>query len=283
MSHHVVGVRRRNLAAGFGALFFAWSILASGTTFAAANHRAQERGARKACLDGDYAKGVSILSDLFLDTKDPTYIFNQGRCFEQNHRYEDAISRFQEYIRYAGKGQIDGSDKVAAEQHIADCRELLAKEAGVATPPPFATATSGQAPTSSPPPTPAAPAEVASTPARPAQPTHSSGAGLRTAGITVGALGVVALASGVVLNLKANSVSNNEQNVPGAYSSSQESDRKSYEDFAWVAYGVGAACVGVGALLYLLGYQANSATQGGVALMPALAGGHAGAVLTGAF
>jgi hypothetical protein len=41
----------------------------------------QERAARKACLSGDYAKGVEILSDLFIDTKDPVYLFNQGRCF----------------------------------------------------------------------------------------------------------------------------------------------------------------------------------------------------------
>jgi hypothetical protein len=32
-----------------------------------------------ACLSGDYTKGVAILSELFVDTKDPTYLFNQGR------------------------------------------------------------------------------------------------------------------------------------------------------------------------------------------------------------
>ena len=35
----------------------------------AASRQAQERAARKACLNGDYAKGVDILSDLFVDTK----------------------------------------------------------------------------------------------------------------------------------------------------------------------------------------------------------------------
>ena len=54
----------------------------------------KERAARKACLGGDYAKGVSILSDLFLDTKDATFIYNQGRCLEQNGRFSDAILRF---------------------------------------------------------------------------------------------------------------------------------------------------------------------------------------------
>jgi hypothetical protein len=30
---------------------------------------------------------VEILAGLYVDTNDPTYIFNQGRCFEQTHRY----------------------------------------------------------------------------------------------------------------------------------------------------------------------------------------------------
>jgi hypothetical protein len=64
--------------------------------FAAGRHpggdrQAQEKAARKACLTGDYATGVSILADLFVESKDPLYIFNQGRCMEQNSRYKDAI------------------------------------------------------------------------------------------------------------------------------------------------------------------------------------------------
>ena len=55
------------------------------------NRQSQEKAARKACLTGDYATGVSILADLFVESKDPLYIFNQGRCMEQNSRYKDAI------------------------------------------------------------------------------------------------------------------------------------------------------------------------------------------------
>ncbi len=90
----------------------------------AASKQAQERAARMACLSGDYNKGVTILSELFVDTKDPTYIFNQGRCFEQNHRYEDAISRFEEYLRVPG-AKLDAADRAAAEKHISDCKDWL--------------------------------------------------------------------------------------------------------------------------------------------------------------
>jgi tetratricopeptide (TPR) repeat protein len=87
---------------------------------------AKERAAKTACLAGDYAKGVAILSELYVSTNDPVFIYNQGRCFEQNHRYEDAISRFREYLR-VGK-QISRTDKADAQKHIADCKELLGKQ-----------------------------------------------------------------------------------------------------------------------------------------------------------
>lgn len=63
------------------------------------NREPQEKAARKACLTGDYANGVSILTDLFVEYHDSTYIFNQGRCLEQNSRYKDAIVRFEEFLR----------------------------------------------------------------------------------------------------------------------------------------------------------------------------------------
>jgi hypothetical protein len=64
-----------------------------------ANREAKEKAARTACLAGDYAKGVTLLSELFVETKNPNWIFNSGRCFEQNARFQEAISRFQEYKR----------------------------------------------------------------------------------------------------------------------------------------------------------------------------------------
>jgi hypothetical protein len=56
----------------------------------AAGRETKERAAHKACLSGEVSKGVQLLSDLYLDTRNPTYIYNQGRCFETNNQYEDA-------------------------------------------------------------------------------------------------------------------------------------------------------------------------------------------------
>jgi len=51
----------------------------------------------------------------------------------------------------------------------------------------------------------------------------------------------------------------------------------------WVSYGVGAACVATGAVLYYLGVRRGSAGSTSVALVPAFAPGQAGALLKGAF
>ena len=53
-------------------------LLAAGSASAAAskkaNRQAREMDARTACLDGNYTEGVTILSKLFVETKDVTYI-----------------------------------------------------------------------------------------------------------------------------------------------------------------------------------------------------------------
>jgi hypothetical protein len=110
---------------------------------AQAGREAQERAAKKACLVGDTTRGVEILTDLFVDTNDPTYIFNQGRCYEQNRLYEQAISRFREYLVKAKSASRE--ERADAEKHITDCQAYMAeaeakKTASTAaepTPPPF--------------------------------------------------------------------------------------------------------------------------------------------------
>ena len=45
-----------------------------------ASKAARERAAKRACLTGDVERGVEFLADLYIDTNDTNYIFNQGRC-----------------------------------------------------------------------------------------------------------------------------------------------------------------------------------------------------------
>jgi len=251
----------------------------------------RERAARTACLSGDYTRGVRLLAELFVDTGDITYLFNQGRCFEQNGRYADAIVRFREYLRKS-KDAGRASDG-AAERHIADCQALLDKQTPAtvptAAPPVQSTPATVEAPSAAlqtasaaqPEPAPPLPAAPAPQPdLRQAAPTGTaSGSGMRIGGIATMAVGVAGIATGMILNMKANSLASELEKSTTSYSRSKESTRSTYQTFGWVAYGAGAACVVGGALLYYLGQSKNAQ----VALVPAAQPGQVGAVLQGTF
>ena len=240
--------------------------------------QAQERTARKACLGGDYNRGVNILADLFVSTKDPTFIFNQGRCFEQNHRYEDAISRFEEYLRVPD-AKLSDEDRASAEKHIADCKEKLPEQ-----PAKFAPQVFVPSPVATPEPKPTPEPTTPVVDRREREPAPAgSGAGLRVGGIVVASVGVAAVAAGVVFNLMSRNLINDMETNVGAYSKDKETNSKNYNTFAWVGYGVGAACIVTGAILYGVGHKGGESSSTNVAILPALGPGQAGALLTGAF
>jgi hypothetical protein len=220
---------------------------------------AKEREARTACLAGDYAKGVTLLSEMFVATKNPTWIFNSGRCFEQNSRYQDAISRFKEYLRVSK--HLTDEEKTDVQKHIDDCQESLA---AVPSPSPLAaqpvTPVTPQPPPSagSQPPSFTQPVQepLSTSTASPAP--AESGSTLRTTGIVVGAIGLATVATAVILNLKTNQLAD----------AGDESGQKSYRNGALTCYGVGGAAVAAGLVMYLLGHKADAAASTGMALLP---------------
>jgi len=256
----------------------------------AGGKESKERAAKTACLSGDAAKGVALLAELYVSTNDITYLFNQGRCFEQNGRYADAIIRFREYL---GKNKDAGNatDPVA-ERHLADCQTLLDKQ----TPQPVAPVPAAKPVTDLPPAAPTeqvapaakteatAPAPASAPPpdlTQPAPATGTRGAGLRIGGIAAMAVGAAGIATGVILNMKANSLASDLEKSNTSYSRSKESTRSTYQTFGWVGYGAGAACVVGGAIVYFLGHNQGQSTQ--VALIPTVEPGQVGAVVQGAF
>jgi hypothetical protein len=249
----------------------------------AASHQAQERAARKACLGGDYAKGVNILADLFVETRDPTHIYNQGRCFEQNLRYQEAAGRFEEYLRTPDL-KLSPEERAATEKHIADCREKLARERGDS---PFQPAPQPAVPPTPPPAPEPKPPEPASTvsAARP-QPQPAEGGrrwGLITAGIITSAVGVGGLVTGIVFNLKANSLADQMESELGAYVK-KSNDQKNYRTVAWVGYGVGAGCAVAGAILIGVGVvRSRPTSETDIAFVPAIGPDQMGVAMTGGF
>ena len=270
------------------ALVFVLAFLAQTQPVQAGARDNKEKAAKKACISGDYAKGVALLSNLYVDTDDITYVFNQGRCFEQNGRYEDAILRFREYSRKVKDAGLPPDAEV--ERHIADCQALLGKAPeqtgstripapGLASPPP--------------PPTPpvaaltrSAPEASAPTVAQPdvvktAPPDTMAGAGWRVAGLTTFAVGFAGVATGVVLNLKANDLADELEASTASYRRGKENTRATYETLGWGAYSAGLACMAGGAILYYLGYRKGRSSQ--VTFLPAAGPRVAGAAVRGAF
>ena len=232
---------------------------------------AKEKAAKKACATGDYAKGVDLLADLYVESNNLLWVYNQGRCYQQNNRWEQAISRFREYLRKAK--DISESDRAETERQIADCELSMGKTSQVAPPPVAAPAPLPVAR----PETQAsdAPASSVSIKPEPSPSDRSSGKGLRVAGIVSAAVGVAALGTGVGLALKANGLSTTD------YSRSREDQRASLKAWSMVGYGVGAAAIVTGVVLYVVGWPSEQSSS--VALLPVVASDGASVSLSGRF
>jgi tetratricopeptide (TPR) repeat protein len=245
----------------------------SSTTEAAepvAGKDAKERAARRACLTGDPVGGVGILADLFIDTHDTTYLFNQGRCLEQNRRYEDAISRFREYLIKAKALTVE--EKADTEKHIAACESYLRDKPAEEKKPEAPKQAVVMAPTPS-------PIQPEGMVAEPRARVERAGAGLRGTGVAAAALGGAGLVAGLVLNLKVNSMASDLEN---GYDPSVDSSRKTYKAAMWVGYGAGAACLVGGAVLSYVGWRRGQDSTS-LALAPTVGPDMIGTVIGGAF
>jgi len=281
--------------------------------------KSQERAAKRACLTGDFSNGVEILADLFIKTGDANHIFNQGRCFEQNNRYEDAIARFREYLRNAKNASPE--DRADAEKHIAECRALLGEKrsdeldrggtAAPASPPAAAPAPAPAATSPVPVPQPAvlppaasaqipgtivaqpapypvlAPALVVAQPAPP-PPATNAGRGLRIAGIACGVLGLASVGTGIYFYAQARSYSDKVSKQKPPDPADQDAGKQA-ETMQWVFYSIGGAAIATGTVLYILGSRAADATSASAAgtgvatIAPMFGPGLAGILAQGAF
>jgi hypothetical protein len=234
---------------------------------------AKEKAAKKACATGDFAKGVDLLADLYVESNDLLWVYNQGRCYQQNNRWEQAVSRFREYLRKAK--DISESERAETERQIADCEQSMGKTSQVAPPP---VAVASPVPVSQPEARSQAAEQAASTvSSKPEQAPSDSrpGKGLRVAGIISAVVGVAAVGTGVGLALKANGLS------ATGYSRSREDERSSLKTWSFVSYGVGAAAIATGVVLYIVGWPSEQPSS--VALLPVADPDGASVLLTGRF
>jgi hypothetical protein len=211
-------------------------VLALVSAGSAGSARAQSGGdtrqqkAKQACAAGRVEEGVEILAALYAESGDVNYVYNQGRCYQQNGRVDQALNRFHEYLRRATSATAQERQEV---QGFIDELERQRERA-------------------------AAPGDAD----RAADATRAGR--LRKVGLTAAAVGAVAVATGVVLSLKVRSSERDvEQYVrdhqpladPVEVASKMRAGGR-LETFQWVAYGAGVAALAAGVSCYLLGLRA---------------------------
>jgi hypothetical protein len=203
--------------------------------------------ARRACAAGQVDRGIKLLADYLATTDDVTAVYNMGRCYEQNGVSDKALLQFREYLRKAP--ELSAADRAEVQAHIAQ----LQREQ---TPPPARI-------------TELAPERL---PEPRAEDTRDERPALRKAGLSVAAVGVVAIAGGVYFGLHARSLEDRINSAP-RYSPADYDGGRTSETLQFVMYGVGAAAVIGGVVLYLLGLPRHQ-----LALAPSAAPGMVGAV-----
>jgi hypothetical protein len=76
---------------------------------------AREADAKVACAQGRVGDAVAILALLFDRTGDSGYLFNQGRCYQQNGHRDEALVRFRAFLE---RPDISLEARARAEQYV---------------------------------------------------------------------------------------------------------------------------------------------------------------------
>lgn len=205
----------------------------------------REAEAKKECAAGRWERGIEILAELYAGTGDVDYVFNQGRCYQQNNRPDEAIARFREFLRRADTKPPEARKE--AEDFIA---ELEAEKRG--------TRDGGRL----------APAWM--------RPTAIATGALGVVGI---GFGIVMSTRVSAAEDETQAMFNNGQTVDGAVLNERAASAKRFQNAQWVGYGVGAAALAACATILVLETRAGSvplerAARGPrLVVAPVLAGG----------
>jgi tetratricopeptide (TPR) repeat protein len=202
---------------------------------------------RKACAAGEVDRGIEILAEIYAETKDITAVYNQGRCYQQNGRSEEALNRFREVLRRGDS--LSAADRSEVEGFIRELQaDLAARRTAHETP-----------------------REGGPTPSRSLGPQQ-------IAGLTVAGVGVVALGVGLYCSLKVRALSQQIHDTtagprPDFQAIRQaDDDGRRYQRWQYVGYGVGAGALIAGAALYWFG-GGERHPDGKMALAPAIGPG----------
>lgn len=237
---------------------------------------------------GEFAEAAEQYQSAYKLKADPAFLYNAAQSYRMAGKYEKAILLYKNYVIFYPNAKNISN----VEQQIVKLQELVAAQKAQPQPPatteptrgagevPVAARPESKAPagesapatTAVPATTPAAPLTAAPTPTvsldlAPAPSGSASGHGLRTAAIVTVSAGAAAIIVGAVFSAKASSASNDVTHA-AEFNPDTDASGRSAASLQWVFYGLGAAAVGAGAVLYYLDHRQAHLRESKVALLP---------------
>jgi len=94
----------------------------------------REMQAREAFAAGSYKEALDIYAKLYAEKLHPTYLRNIGRCYQNLHEPDRAISSFREYLRKSKNMPVD--ERAEVEGYIKEMEDLQKQNAEAAKPAP---------------------------------------------------------------------------------------------------------------------------------------------------
>jgi hypothetical protein len=94
----------------------------------------REMQAREAFAAGSYKEALDIYTKLYAEKLHPTYLRNIGRCYQNLHESDRAISSFREYLRKAKDMPAD--ERAEVEGYIKEMEDLQKQNAEASKPAP---------------------------------------------------------------------------------------------------------------------------------------------------
>lgn len=223
---------------------------------------AEAAAGQKLYAQNDFAGAASHFVRAFEIDPQPAFLFDAAQAYRFAKDCANAAKYFKQFIEVAQQAQAKNLDKV--RKYLAEMEACAAPPAVTPEPTPM--------PAPAPEPKPASTSTTSLTLTPTLTPTTDRGAGRRHVGIGVAAAGAGLLVLGVVAQHWASTVESDRNAFaaahctpadPCAYATLKELDDKGHRDatVSAAAYGVGAAAVATGIVLYVLGRHDSGEQQ----------------------
>jgi tetratricopeptide (TPR) repeat protein len=246
---------------------------------------AKFKAGKQAYRLGDYDDAIAQWKEAYRLKDNPAFLFNIAQAYREKGDLPKAVLFFENYL----KESPTAPNRAEVQKRVDELKKLIEDQKASAQRPPMGPVDPTMDPTAPVRPTgPASPttAEPQPAPDRPPpslpvgpEPAARPGRGMRIAGLATGGAGLALIATGVVFGLQASSTQDEvEDAVAKGAVWSQELDDKDASGrraamLSNVTFGIGAAAVVGGGVLYFLGQRAGraeSSTQ--VSLTPTATG-----------